>query len=389
MKNLERNRERAEATQKMRILLFVSLLCSAFAQEDVQVSCDPDQMEIRITKALVNTNGFSGADVHLKDSGCVFGESEDEQYYTYSISPLTACNTDLKLNTTHVEYKNKLVAGSESAIVEKGSVIVGTQGNPERSGLSAKLRCVFPVELMVSTAFLPNISHVTIPLPDVFGTGSFMASMSLFKTANYAEAYVSNPKLSTGDALFVGVQLLGKVTDDIYLRMERCWATPIADSDSEIRFPLIENGCSDEYATSQGLAVSVNGDETFGRFEVPVFKFVAYSAVWLHCDLQICIAEPCQPTCNARKRRSTSKNGYGPEDWEESHLISLGPIARDGNVPEVIIEEVEEVDYENFNEEAEKPLFTPFHVAVLSALIAVSALCVTLACFLCRKPSKQ
>jgi len=70
-------------------------------------------------------------------------------------------------------------------------------------------------------------------------------------------------------------------------------------------------------------------------------------------------------------------------------LISLGPIARDGNVPEVIIEEVEEVDYENFGEEAEKPLFTPFHVAVLSALIAVSALCVTLACFLCRKPSKQ
>ena len=43
-----------------------------------------------------------------------------------------------------------------------------------------------------------------ISLPDVFGTGSFMASMSLFKTANYNEAYMSNPKLSTGDALFVG-----------------------------------------------------------------------------------------------------------------------------------------------------------------------------------------
>lgn len=71
-----------------------------------------------------------------------------------------------------------------------------------------------------------------------------------------------------------------------------------------------------------------------------------------------------------------------------SHLISLGPIARNDLVPEVVIEEVEEFDYENFGEET-KPLFTPFHVAVLSALIAVSALCVTLACFLCRKPSKQ
>lgn len=370
------------------LLLIVAGLVRS--QEDVQVSCDPDSMQIRITKALVDTTGFSGADVHLKDPACIFGETgEDDQYYMYSISPLTACDTELKLNTTHVEYKNKLVAGNEADVMEKGSVIVGTEGNKDRQALSAKLRCVFPVELMVSTAFLPNISHVTIPLPDVFGTGSFMASMSLFKSAQYAEAYMSNPRLNTGDALFIGVQLLGKVTDDIYLRMERCWATPTADADSATSFPLIGDGCSDEYATSQGLVVTVNGDETFGRFEVPVFKFVAYSAVWLHCDLQICIAEPCQPSCNARKRRSThGKNGYGPSDWEESHLISLGPIARNDLVPEVVIEEVEEFDYENFGEET-KPLFTPFHVAVLSALIAVSALCVTLACFLCRKPSKQ
>ena len=38
---------------------------------------------------------------------------------------------------------------------------------------------------------------------------------------------------------------------------------------------------------------------------------------------------------------------------------------------------------------SETPVFTPFHVAVLSALLAVSALCVTLACFLCKKPRKQ
>ena len=72
-----------------------------------------------------------------------------------------------------------------------------------------------------------------------------------------------------------------------------------------------------------------------------------------------------------------------------SHLISLGPIARDGNGPEIVVEEVEEFEYENYGETTEKPLFTAFHVAVLSALIAVSALCVTLACFLCRKPTKQ
>jgi hypothetical protein len=47
-----------------------------------------------------------------------------------------------------------------------------------------------------------------------------------------------------------------------------------------------------------------------------------------------------------------------------------------------VVEEVEEIF------EDSKPTFTSFHVAVLSALIAVSTLCVTLACFLCKKPSK-
>ena len=72
-------------------------------------------------------------------------------------------DSDFQLNGTHVEYRNKLVAGSDGAILEKGAVIVGSQNSPSRKALAAKLKCLFPVELMVSTAFLPNISHVTIP----------------------------------------------------------------------------------------------------------------------------------------------------------------------------------------------------------------------------------
>ena len=68
-----------------------------------------------------------------------------------------------QLNGTHVEYRNKLVAGSDAEVLEKGAVIVGSQNSPSRKALAAKLKCLFPVELMVSTAFLPNISHVTIP----------------------------------------------------------------------------------------------------------------------------------------------------------------------------------------------------------------------------------
>ena len=80
-----------------------------------------------------------------------------------------------------------------------------------------------------------------------------------------------------------------------------------------------------------GLDITVNGDQTFGRFRAPVFKFVKYTAVWLHCDLQICIRDTCEPICTddaaprrgGRKNRQRKRRGadspYGPEDWEERY----------------------------------------------------------------------
>ena len=50
----------------------------------------------------------------------------------------------------------------------------------------------------------------------------------------------------------LGVQLLGDFTDDIYIRMQRCWATPTEDSESDTSFELIDTGCGTDDATSQG-----------------------------------------------------------------------------------------------------------------------------------------
>jgi len=371
-------------------MLYILVLVPAIlAQDDVQVDCTPDHMEIRVTKVVVETMGFASTDVHLEDQECKFDEEEtgDGQFYVYRMSPLTACGTEVKLNGTHVEYKNKLIAGNDASVLEKGAVIVGTADSTSRQTLAAKLKCLFPVELMVSTAFLPNISHVTIPLPPAYGIGKFMATMHLYKTDQYLETYQSNPQLNTGDYLNVGVLLQGELTDDIFIRMQRCWATPTNNADYDTNFELISDGCGTDQALSQDLSISVNGDETFGRFRAPVFKFVQFTAVWIHCDLQICIRDTCQPQCdggNARKRRATGDDIYGPEEWNERHLISLGPLVRREPTIEIeVIEEDEAIELE------ETPVFTPFHVAVLSALLAVSALCVTLACFLCKKPRKQ
>lgn len=367
------------------MLLSLALLALSRAQEDVQVTCQPEEMRIQVTKAVVESNGFAQQDVHLTDSSCVFNEvDEDNQYYVYRVSPLSACGTEIKINGTHVTYHNMLAAGNPDDELTKGQVVIGSKNSQARQSLAAKLRCVFPVELMVSSAFLPNISFINIPLPDSFGVGTFQASMSLFQSDKYEQQYLDNPKISNDDLLYVGVQLLGEIQSDVYLRMERCWATPIAEAMSEKQFELLNNGCADELAAGQGMLITQNGVATTARFQMPVFKFVSYSAVWLHCDLQICVQDTCEQSCEEGARRKRSS--YGPGEWNERHLISVGPISR--STPESDIEETIEFMEEEIAEQSDKIVFTPFHVAVLGALLAVTVLCIALTCFLCRKPTK-
>ena len=47
------------------MLLSLALLALSGAQEDVQVTCQPEEMRIQVTKAVVESNGFAQQDVHL------------------------------------------------------------------------------------------------------------------------------------------------------------------------------------------------------------------------------------------------------------------------------------------------------------------------------------
>lgn len=57
----------------------------------------------------------------------------------------------------------------------------------------------------------------------------------------------------------LGVQLLGDFTDDIYIRMQRCWATPTEQSDSDTSFELIDTGCGTDDAANQGNIINITG----------------------------------------------------------------------------------------------------------------------------------
>ena len=68
--------------------------------------------------------------------------------------------------------------------------------------------------------------------------------------------WISPDICSTGNLklnpIWLGVLLQGELTDDIFIRMQRCWATPTNNADYDTNFELISDGCGTEQALSQG-----------------------------------------------------------------------------------------------------------------------------------------
>ena len=103
--------------------------------------------------------------------------------------------------------------------------------------------------------------------------------------------------------------------------LENCWATPNDDPNDFLSYDILISGCpADLLDVEEGiLKVLSNGQSSDSGFSIESFQFQADDSLikqlYFHCDVQLC-SENCEPSCNARKRRSnvasTVKMKLGP-----------------------------------------------------------------------------
>jgi len=320
----------------------VLLLTIAQAQDQVRVQCNQDSMVAQIQKAIVTTANYDVSSIHLNDPSCIFGEGNDPEFFEKTISPLTSCLTSFTVNDSHVEFRNAISSGPvrTGASFPRGVVIGNTDMAADKAVnvLTSTISCTYKIDLRVSTQFIPNITVVTIPIPDVFEIGEFSAVMMLYEEASYMKPYLKPPTLMPADILYVGINVQ-ETNSDVYLLLERCWGTVYEQPNSLPRYDLIQDGCPIRSAGDGRIAITENGVSGQARWNGPVFKFVGeseeFNSVWLHCDLKVCINERCQPTCDAKRRKRRATDADEPSDPEafykgpaEEIVISLGPITK-------------------------------------------------------------
>jgi len=315
------------------IATLLLLLASVNSQDVVEVECGQDAITAKIQKEVVTSSGYEKEDIHLNDNSCLF-DGEDGEFFVSVISPLTACETYFTVNETHVQFTNT-ISSMETGKTYPLGVVVGPQKTA--NVLSAFISCTYRIDLRVSTLFFPNITVIPIRVPKTFGDGEFKVAMSLYTDATYRTPYIDPPTLQADEVLFVGVNIVNEASPDVYLLIEKCWGTTTDDADGIPSYPLIDDGCPIANKGNNEIKITQNGISHQSLWRAPVFKFVGgdedYSAVWLHCDLQICINRECQPSCARRRKRRNALNRnsdmyYGPSDFQTPNIISIGPLRR-------------------------------------------------------------
>jgi hypothetical protein len=183
-----------------------------------------------------------------------------------------------------------------------------------------KWQCTYPVDQLEKPAAQRNVTKLVVP--ESSGSGAFRMSFSLFEDEKYSIPMSKTPNLHKDGLLRARIFLLNSI-NLATVQLNRCWATPFADSTIE-PFDLIDNFCPLENNGAQTRIVN-SGTSSYATFESGVFKFEKSDSVYLHCHVKLCFKD-CQIDCSDGARRNRRSMDISSSS---DRTISLGPISVD------------------------------------------------------------
>lgn len=184
-----------------------------------------------------------------------------------------------------------------------------------RRHLKIEYSCAFPLEATVSaSALTANLETVRSTM--VTGNeGTFNISMALYEDETFTTILPEDSTIFVPNYIHLAVS--GDLLDGRYvIQVDSCWATPTADSSSDV-YSFMNGGCpSTDLAAVQGVVV--NGNGAGGSVTVKVESFTWDNAVsatgegFLHCAVNVCdtLDGSCEPLCSGRRKRQV---GAGTE----------------------------------------------------------------------------
>ncbi|XP_072568880.1 alpha-tectorin-like [Paramormyrops kingsleyae] len=266
---------------------------------DAEETCFSSSGTMSLSRCQLFEAGFPTNVLHLNDISCN-GTVEDGRVVFQFDNDGNICGTNVINNGTHLIYQNTIY----------GETSPHTSVISRERRLVLQFYCAYPVEksLSMPIGIHPLESVLNKSLPG--GTGQYQVRMSPYLNSDFnSPVTASTLDLPLNERLYVAVEVIGMDERQISTVIDSCWATPINDPSSGIRWDLIIHECPNREDGT--VVINQNGVSTTSRFSFNVFAFNNNaSMVYLHCQIHLCIktqcdcATFCYPRYNARRRRS-------------------------------------------------------------------------------------
>nr|AAI57425.1 ZPD protein [Xenopus laevis] len=283
--------------------------------EMADLKCDNDQMKITLLSSVLDELDINASQLHMNNPLCNM-QNTSGLYLSIVLTHEnhTFCGTAVQVNGSHLIYSNELTSGTSfvNQPVGPGSLITRS------SDIRIHFSCVYKYDGVVSLPYplLTSFSSVTFVVKE----GIFNVTMTLYPTSEFKQPYEWLPVIPLSQNLNVQLQVHEHDLDNYFsLRIEDCWATPTANPEDKIRYPIISSG----YPNDTTVAMIQTLDNSLTRFVMQMFHFINYSEVYLHCKVLL-----CHPNSTVFCNRPDPYVGRKKRDLESdySKIVSYGPI---------------------------------------------------------------
>ncbi|XP_073723256.1 scavenger receptor cysteine-rich domain-containing protein DMBT1 isoform X10 [Misgurnus anguillicaudatus] len=278
---------------------------------DVYETCESSSAFVSLSRCQLFEAGFPADLLHLNDPSCKgtvrngrveFGFDNNEHI----------CGTSLMANGTHFIYEN-FIRGEPDLTSHEGPI-------SRQRILSLHFSCIYQQTQSVSLDMHPLGSIVNRNLE---GQGTYQVRMVPYLDAEFSKPFNGSVDVVVDEKIFVEVGVGGVDSHQFVSVIDGCWATPVNDPLSSLRWDLITGGCPNPHDNTVELLQ--NGNSTSSRFSFRMFVFTADSnKVYLHCNIHLCLlsqndcSSHCNPGHQARRRRSVN--------FHDTASISMGPL---------------------------------------------------------------
>lgn len=208
---------------------------------------------------------------------CNFVRDSDEDFVSISI-PFDECGTIRTSNATHIIYRN----------VIRYSPTFSTGPISNANTYMVHVKCELPRDVVADKPIRPLTETVTQVAP-----GEFVVNMHFYRNNSFVTAVTQFPlEIPLGEWLNTALQLL-EVDSNLRLVVPNCYATPSANPNDPVQYPLFTEKCIDD----QTVGFFPLNDTWFG-YRMQTFRFVQFPEVYVHCDAYICEKNDTSPECD-------------------------------------------------------------------------------------------